>query len=157
MKDLNESGRLFEVSSRLQSAAAALKRLQEGEEATIGDKESLAWAGRFLQEVDFTTNPVSAGGVASHLSVQATDVRPAFYTAIIQVEPEFRVAGISADDDLRKYLSDTYRFLSGAQVKPKSGLHLAEILLHELSKALLVRLTGNGVPMRAELREPSAV
>jgi hypothetical protein len=157
MKDLSESARFFEASSRLQSAATALKRLREGAQVTIDDKESLAWAGRFLQEVDSTTNPDGTGNVTGHLSVQATDVRPAFYAALIHVEPEFRIAGISADDDLRKYLSDTYRFLSGAEVKPKSGLHLAEILLHELSKALLVRLTGNGVPMRAELRESSIV
>ena len=152
MKDLTESSTIFEASSRFQSAASALAKVGRSETLDAGDRENLAWTGRFLAEVDSTTNP-NGSGIAGNLSVKATDVRPCFYTALLNFQKEFAGLGIQTMDDLRSYLSEAYRFLlaAGDANLPEKGLRPAEKLLHELAKALLVRLTGNGVAPRIDL------
>jgi hypothetical protein len=155
MKDLHETSRLFEASSRLQSAATVLRKCHSGDQLNSDDRESLVWAGRFLSEVDSSTNPAGACGASGGLSVQATEVRPSFYTTLLNVEPAFRGAGITADSELRSFLSATYAFLlsegRSATDSPVDHLELAAFLLQELAKALLIHLTGNGVPFESEL------
>jgi len=52
MTDLSESSRLFEASSRLDSAATVLSKLSKGEQTTSAEREALVWAGGFLSRVD---------------------------------------------------------------------------------------------------------
>lgn len=154
MRDLTESSRLFEASSRLQSAATAVAKLQASQALNDVDRENLGWAGQFLSEVDSTTNPEGVGGITGDLAVQATDVRPSFYAALVNVEPALKGEGIEADSELQDFLSATYQYLesAGATANLQSGgrIHLAQVLLEELAKALLIRLTGNGVPLEGE-------
>ena len=163
MKDLAESSQLFEASSRLQSAATALRKIEAHCPLAESDRSTLRWSGKFLEEVDLNVDPRSHQSASGELSVQATEVRPSFYAALLNIQPTFRAAGIRADTQLQTFLLYIYRVLtSGGHLEPKrnresSRLDLAATFLEELSKALLVRLTNNGVPSNKDLVEFSLI
>ncbi len=159
MKDLAESSQLFEASSRLQSAATALRKIETHRPLAQSDRSSLRWSGKFLEEVDLNVDPRSHHSASGELSVQATEVRPSFYAALLNIQPAFRAAGIKADQQMQTFLASTYHVLTSGgrlgrkQTKESSRLDLAATFLEELSRALLVRLTDNGVPSNKELVE----
>lgn len=159
MKDLAESLQLFEASSRLQSAATALRKLEAHRPLAPSDRNSLRWSGKFLEEVDLNVDPRSHQSASGELSVQATEVRPSFYAALLNIQPEFRAAGIKAEPQLQRFLLSTYHLLTsgghrGTNKNPEPNrLDLAAGFLEELSRALLIRLTNNGVPSNKELVE----
>jgi hypothetical protein len=112
MKDLLESSHIFVASSNLQSAATALRKIEEGQALDSSDRTNLKWSGRFLEEVDWDTDCASAEQISGDLSVQATEVRPSFYAALLSIQPAFRRAGIKADNDRQRFFMSTYRLLT---------------------------------------------
>lgn len=147
MKNLLESSEIFEASSRLQAAATSLKRISQGKNLTERDEDNLHWCGQFLGEVDWGAQDHGVGEVG-HLAVQATEVRPSFYITLQRV---FEDAGIQHPEELRNFLSAMYRFLLS---RGKAGenqflekIDLAATFLEQLATELLIRLTGNGVPL----------
>jgi hypothetical protein len=161
MKDLFESSQIFEASSRLQSAAASLRKIKDHQSLTPNERGNLRWSGRFLKEVDWSEDTRNGASVSGELSVQATDVRPSFYATLLHIQPVLRSAGIHAEDQLQQFLSATYHLLTaGGYDKRKQAfdaatIDLAATLLEELASALLIRLTGNGVPTDTNLYQLS--
>lgn len=156
MADLIESSRLFEVSSRLDSAATVLSKLSKGQPTTSTDRELLVWAGGFLNQVDWTAGSSNGAGSIGNLSVQATEVRPTFYAALIGIERRMREAGLERENEVVEFLRRLYQFLirggsKGKGVLPSDKLQLASALLSELSQRLLMQLTDNGLPRDNEL------
>jgi len=151
MKDLDEFSRLFEASSRLQSAATALVKLHGGQALDADDRENLGWAGTFLSAVSSTTSPPGASGRGGDLSVNVTYVRPSFYSALQSVEPHLKDEDVTAETDLTSFLSTTYQFLESSSASSGSnfsrGYKMAKLLLEELSKALLLRISDNHAPL----------
>ena len=121
MKTVLASSDIFEASSKLQAAATSLAKLSQGDALRDEDHENLRWCGVFLEEVDWKAR---------------TD------------------AGIADPEQIREFLSSTYHFLqsSGEMNKDQSFDHmdLAAAFLHRLSTELLLRLTGNGVPLEKD-------
>lgn len=159
MKDLAESSQLFEASSRLQSAATALRKINAHRPLAASDRTSLRWSGRFLEEVDFNVDPRSHQSASGDLSVQATEVRPSFYAALLNVQPAFRAAGIKAEPQMKTFLLSTYHVLTSGgdvgrkKIEPPTRLDLAASFLEELSRALLIRLTDNGASSNTDLAD----
>jgi hypothetical protein len=158
MADLSESSRLFEASSRLDSAATVLLKLSEGQPPTGIDRQTLEWAGSFLREVDWSTRDNCPTGIASNLAVQATEVRPTFYAALIGIQLRLREAGLNQEKEVANFLRRLYQFLinGGPQGKTKAGLpadklKLASAFLRHLAEGLLIQLTDNGLPRQNEL------
>jgi hypothetical protein len=149
MKDLLESSQLFEASSRLQSAATALRKIEKGESLDNRERKDLKWSGHFLEEVDWDADTGCDENVSGDLSVQATEVRPSFYAALYNREADFQRAGITGRDQRHEFFSMTYRLLthggrvSGKRSKKRSNIELAALFLDELSKALHLRLTDS--------------
>src|ERR1039458_9044394 len=153
MTDLNESSHLFEASSRLDSAATILGRLSEGQATTPADREALKWAGGFLSEVDWSSGVSNDARSLGNLAVQATEVRPTFYAALIGIERRLREAGLKQENEVVEFLQKLYRFLirggmkgKGKATLPSERLQLASAFLLELSQRLLIQLTDNGLP-----------
>jgi hypothetical protein len=150
MKNLLESSEIFEASSRLQAAASALRKISQGEKLTEYDQYNLQWCGQFLEEVDWGAQDHPVGDIG-HLAVQATEVRPAFYVTLLNTQKVFEEGGIQDPKELRNFLSAMYLFLvSGGKTNENQFLEKIDLgaTFHErLATELLMRLTGNGVPM----------
>jgi hypothetical protein len=148
MKNLLESSEVFEASSRLQAAATTLHKISQGEELTDRDRDNLQWCGQFLEEVDWGAQENGAGENA-HFSVPATEVRPSFYETLLNTQAVFEQAGIQDPEDLRNFLSGTYQLLlsRGTVENGSLNINLAAIFLERFATELLLRLSGNGVPL----------
>lgn len=158
MKDLLESSHFFVASSNLQSAAAALRKIEESQALDSHDRENLKWCGRFLTEVDWDTDCGSAEQISGDLSVQATEVRPSFYAALLNIQPALRRGGLRSDEARQQFFVSTYQLLaSGGQKRKnnpqKTELELAAIFLDELAKALLLRLIETRAPADRNLAD----
>jgi hypothetical protein len=154
MKTVLASSDIFEASSKLQAAATSLAKLSQGDALRDEDHENLRWCGVFLEEVDWKARTDAGTEGAGHLSVRATEVRPSFYATLRNTKQLFTEAGIADPEQIREFLSSTYHFLqsSGEMNKDQSFDHmdLAAAFLHRLSTELLLRLTGNGVPLEKD-------
>ena len=156
MTELSESSRLFEASSRLDSAAAVLSKLSKGEQTTSAERKALVWAGDFLCRVDWTAGGGNGAASFGNLAAQATEVRPTFYAALIAIERRLREAGLTREEQVVEFLRKLYQFLAngganGNSKLPAERLQLASVLLLELSQRLLIQLTDNGLPREDEL------
>lgn len=150
MTDLMKASRLFEVSTRLQSASQGLSVLAAGEQLTPSGKSSLQWAGRFLAQVDRTAKVIIDPGVGGGMVAQVTNARPTFYDSLMAITSEFTAAGISSEEDVFALLHTLYLFMSSDEQKEgdlsSNELTLTAKLLRVISRKLLVRLNNNGLP-----------
>jgi hypothetical protein len=150
MSDLLQSSRLFEVSTRLQTASACLSRLAVGETPEPACEESLKWAGNFLGQVDWNSELEPGPRAGGNLAVQATTTRPTFYASVLKIAPDFVSAGVKTQDEIVVYLRSVYELLDSGGAKKSSlsadRISLAARLLHVMSQSLLAQLGNNGLP-----------
>lgn len=156
MENLAESSQIFEASSRLASAASAIKQLHTTKTVSESEKASLNWACGFLAQVDWTTTVPDHTPPASGFCVQATAVRPAFYSALISITRKLSRAGLNKESDLKEFLNQVFNLLGkecekAARETPPERISLAATFLSDLSNYLLMQLTHNGIPMNTEL------
>jgi hypothetical protein len=151
MLDMEQSGKLFEASARLESAAEALQTIASAGEHAPNEAESsaLKWAGQFLTDLDWKAGNSSSG----RLSVAATKVRPTFYATILKVRTELEREGLSSEQQLTRFFSDVYGLLLSEGKKPveKSRIVLAASFLRALAQGILSDLT------RPSLSRPSTM
>jgi len=149
MADLLQTARLFEVGTRLQTAAANLMSVAQGGKP---DSNALKWAGDFLLRVDWNSNAMPKGGVDGGLAVSATSARPKFYASLVRIGPKLGQVGIRSEEQVYDFLRSIYGFLQsgGSQVLDLSADHfkLASEFLHILSQSIMVDLSNNGLPRR---------
>jgi hypothetical protein len=155
MEDLGLVAGLFKTSSILESAATALEKLaaSKKEEISSAEKHGLSWSGEFLSAMDWNAQqppkPVAGG-----LALQATSVRPTFYSCLFRMAPKLRDAGMHDQRQLRSFLSKLYTTLvsSGGGRGPKKQKltadqsRLGALLLHEMAESILVQINNNGLP-----------
>jgi hypothetical protein len=161
MEDMALTARLFETSSRLRLASSWLERIAEGGEPNTEGKDTLKWAGQFMCEVDWSSPTTHKASVGGGFALQATTVRPTFYSSLFRLAPRLRKAGMEKEEDVLSFLSSLYHNLisSGAPGKGHKKLSpeyskLGAILLQEISKSILVQLSNNGLPRtKTTLRE----
>jgi hypothetical protein len=149
MADLLQTARLFEVGTRLQTAASNLMSVAQG---GAPDSSALRWAGDFLLRVDWTSGAAAKAGIDGGLAVSATNARPKFYASLVRIGPKFREVGIDSEEQIYSFLKAVYRFLqsggSGTKDSPPERLKLAGEFLHMLSQSIMVDLSNNGLPKR---------
>ena len=108
MADLLQTARLFEVGTRLQTAASNLMSVAQG---GAPDSSALRWAGDFLLRVDWTSGAAAKAGIDGGLAVSATNARPKFYASLVRIGPKFREVGIDSEEQIYSFLKAVYRFL----------------------------------------------
>lgn len=152
MEDLGMTAKLFETSSNLQLASIWLKRIVEGEQIDSEGKEVLHWAGKFLYEVDWSSKIPQQTSVGGGLALQATSVRPTFYSSLIRIAPKFKEAGMKTEEEILNFLRRLYQNLLtlGAPGKGHKKLKYSEsklgaLLLHEISESIFIQLNNNGL------------
>ena len=154
MEDLGLVAMLFKTSSTLERAAASLgKMAAEQEEINPTEKEALLWSGKFLLAVDWSAQQQAPKPVGGGLALQATSVRPTFYSCLFRMAPQLREAGMLNEKDLTSFLNNLYKNLlsSGAPgrgYKKLTSKHskLGAMLLHEMAESILVQINNNGLP-----------
>jgi len=165
MEDLGLTAKLFETSSKLHLASSWLEKVAKGFEPDTSGKEALSWAGRFLSEVDWSSRTEKRG--LAGFALQATTVRPTFYSSLFRIAPQLREAGMKSEKDILGFLSQLYSYLYYSDNAEKDHKKLNAIqsrigalLLQEISRSLRVQLNNNGLPRKTtSLREdwePSA-
>lgn len=161
MEDLALTARLFETSSRLHLAAVWLQKRSQGIEPDEFGREALKWAGKLLSEVDWSSRSRDRHGIGGGFALQATSVRPTFYSSLFRLAPELRKAGIRDNKDVLSFLNYLYESLVSAAPPRRrtrghspEQLRLGAALLDEISRATLVQLNNNGLPQsHTPLRE----
>ncbi|MBX3180288.1 MAG: hypothetical protein KF886_23300 [Candidatus Hydrogenedentes bacterium] len=146
MSTIFESSDLFEASIRLEDAAASLAQIAETCKLDATDTGSLKWAGDLLRSVDWDFQKDSPRHINPDLAVQATSIRPFFYNVLIESRDQFIAAGISSEEDALDFFRNFYGLLNGEKAPSdisKSHLSLASKFLHEISRGLLLEVTGN--------------
>jgi hypothetical protein len=155
MPDLLQSAKLFEVSTRLQTASSCIGKLAQGLELDERDQDIFKWVGTFLAQVDWTSGIEAESGVEGGLTVSATNARPKFYASLIKIGPKFRQVGVDSEEKVYQFLKAVYQLLmsGGTQSKdiPSERLELARELLHILSQNITVDLSNNMLPRRQVL------
>lgn len=153
MEDMGMTAKLFETSSKLRLASSSLDRIASGDQLDNVAIEALTWAGRFLSAVDWSSAGSGKSQVGGGLALQATSVRPTFYSSILRIAPMFKEAGMKGDKDVMSFLGLLYANLlsPGAPGRGRKRLNpaqarLAARLLHEVSQSILVQLNNNGLP-----------
>ncbi|MDE2106167.1 MAG: hypothetical protein KGL39_53590 [Patescibacteria group bacterium] len=154
MENLVQTAQFLEASSRLRLASYWLGQLADNTEKKpdLKGQADLAWAGRFLTEVDWTSSPERPSGPSGEFAIQATSVRPLFYSSLVRFRQDLREAGINDPKTLAKFFNALYAFLSlkDYQIKQKPiscpEMKLGAAFLEEISQSLLVQLNGNGLP-----------
>lgn len=157
MEDLNLVSRLFLASSKLNQASSWLEKLAKGQQPDSEGAQTLNWVGRFLSEVGTSRGASGGGG----LSIQATSVRPTFYSSVLRIAPRFQEAGLNSDKEVIAFLERLNGLLlvSGSRDAAKkqqldeAQYRLAVELLREVSRSILVQLSNNGLPRRDTLKE----
>lgn len=155
MEDLGLVAALFKTSSKLESAAAALERLacSNKENVTSAEKQGLSWSGEFLSAMDWNAQR-SSKPVAGSLALEATSVRPTFYSCLFRMAPKLRDAGMNDERQIRSFLSNLYttlRSLGEERRHQRKSLkadecQLGALLLHEMAESILVQINNNGLP-----------
>ncbi len=153
MEEMGLTAKLFETSSKLETASGWIERIAAGEEPNTKGIEVLVWAGHFLSEMDWTSRTSARATVGGGLAIQATSVRPTFYSALIRIAKRFQEAGMTTEDDIIKYLGALYNFLLSQEAPAKkqkklnsAQYKLASTLLQEIAQSILVQLNNNGLP-----------
>jgi hypothetical protein len=154
MEDLGLVAELFKTSSTLERAAASLEKMSSGqEEIEHSQKEALLWAGQFLNAMDWSAKQQDSVQVIGGLALQATSVRPTFYSCLFRIAPQLREAGLQNEKDLTAFLNSLYLNLlcAGAPGRGHKKLtpdqsKLGALLLHEMAESILVQINNNGLP-----------
>lgn len=150
MDDLRRYARMFEASTKLQSTSDLLVSLSGGVQLTDPEKETLAWTGSYLNQVDWDSNRPTKTGLS--LDAHATVTRPTFYGAIISFGERFVAIGINKPVDLRMFLARLYDTLNSADISASKmtlpEVYVASELLSNLSHSLLGTITNDGAPVR---------
>jgi hypothetical protein len=160
MEDLGLVAELLKTSSTLTLAAASLEKLANGksangkEEFNSSERDALKWSGNFLLAVDWSADQPSTQEISGGLALQATSVRPTFYSCLFRMAPQIRAEGIKEEKDLLSFLSFLYKnlLILGDPKKAKrvpsdqSRLKLGALLLHEMAESLLIQINNNGLP-----------
>lgn len=155
MPDLLQSAKLFEVSTRLQTASSCIGKFAQGGKLDQKEQDIFKWAGSFLVQVDWTSEIPAESGTEGGLTVSATNTRPKFYASVVKIGPKFQKLGIDSEEKVYKFLNSVYKLLmSGgipSTVIPKERLELVSELLHILSQNIMVELSNNMLPRRRTL------
>lgn len=154
MENLAQTAQLLEASTKLRVAAYWLDRLAEDAPCApdVRGKEALLWSGRFLPEVDWTSHHTVRGGTGGEFAVQATSVRPVFFSSLAKLGNELRRAGVKDEKQLYVFLVELYRLLTSdrSNRRPRMDLRLVASLgaefLTQISQSILVALGNNGLP-----------
>lgn len=160
MPNIFESSDLFEASIRFEDASASLAQIAANKQLQSTGMESLKWAGELLRTVDWDLQKESTRNVSPEVAVQATSIRPFFYNVLVESREQFIQAGIDSEDEALNFFRDFYRLLNGEREPSDFGsshLWLASTFLHEISRGLLLEVTGNYYPGSEERTEFSAV
>lgn len=147
MKDLIESSRLFEASSRMQTAANSLKVLADKGQIDQQLRANLDWVHHFLHEVDLTS--FGQSDISPDFAVPATEARPFFYAALANIDDALRAAGINDEVELQHLVAQTFDALDlGASEKPASArLRVVANVLERFANAILTRLDSLPSPI----------
>jgi len=155
MPDLLQSARLFEVSTRLQTASSCVNKFAKGTKLNPQEEDAFKWAGNFLAHVDWTSEIPVESGVEGGLTVSASNARPKFYASLLKIGPELQELGIDSEKEVRAFLGAVYRLLmsGGTETANISSdrLELVGELLHILSLNIMVDLSNNMLPRRQAL------
>jgi hypothetical protein len=111
MEDLNLTINLLSTSSDLEQASMSLKKMSERQKLDIADKDSLSWAGNFLLAMDWGAQMNKGAQVGGNFAVEATSIRPTFYSCLFRIAPQLKKAGINSNTELLSFLSTLYRNL----------------------------------------------
>ncbi len=161
MEDLNLTMNLLTTSSDLERASFSLKKMASGKVIKTTDRAILSWAGIFLSLMDWGARvnggPQNGGGLA----VQATSIRPTFYSCLFRIAPRLRESGLSSEKEVTSFLTSLYRNLNSPGAPGKGHKKLTEgemklgaLLLHEMAESILVQINNNGLPKpNASLKE----
>jgi len=168
MEDLGLVATLLLTSSTLERAAGSVKKMADDrEKINSAEKEALKWAGEFLLAMDWNAHQDTTNKVAGGLAIQATSVRPTFYSCLFRMAPQIRDAGMKDERELISFLGSLYRNLQspdslgrGYKKLTSEQAKLGALLLHEMAESILVQINNNGLPRQtATLNdewEPSA-
>jgi len=155
MPDLLQSAKLFEVSTRLQTASSSLGKIVKGLDLDEKESDIFRWAGSFLTQVDWTSEIHAQGSVDGGLTVSASNTRPKFYASLRKIGPKFRQIGIDSEKEVCKFLSVAYKLLLSGGTEPRDipipQIELMSELLHVLSQNIMVDLSNNMLPRRRSL------
>jgi hypothetical protein len=155
MPDLLQSAKLFEVSTKLQTASSCVVKFAQGRALDEKEQDIFKWAGSFLTQVDWTSKIKAESGVEGGLTVSATNARPKFYASLIKMGPKLRQVGMDSEEKVYQFLTAVYQFLlsGGAPSEPIpiERLELVRELLHTLSQNITVDLSNNMLPRRQVL------
>ena len=155
MPDLLQSARLFEVSTRLQTASSCVNKFTKGIKLSPQEEGALKWAGNFLAHVDWTSGIPAESGVEGGLTVSASNTRPKFYASLLKIGPKLQKLGIDSEKEVRAFLGTVYILLmsGGTETANISSdrLELVGELLHILSLNIIVDLSNNMLPKRRTL------
>lgn len=156
MEDLSLVAELFKTSSTLARAAVSLEKMaSEEKQIEPVEKESLIWSGEFLYAVDWNAlNQRVQKPIGGGLTLQATSVRPTFYSCLFRLGPQLREAGMDDEEDLKSFLKNLYKTLTSPGAAPGRGnkkltpnqLKLGALLLREIAESILVQINNNGLP-----------
>ncbi len=154
MEDLGLIAMLFKTSSTLERAAAALEKIPSVQERISNtEKDALSWSGEFLLAVDWSARQEAPKPIVGGLALQATSVRPTFYSCLFRMAPQLREAGMNDEKDLTAFLTNLYRNLlspaspgKGHKRLTYSQAKLGALLLHEMAESILVQINNNGLP-----------
>ncbi|MCK4790995.1 MAG: hypothetical protein KAV87_45100 [Desulfobacteraceae bacterium] len=155
MPDLLQSAKLFEVSTRLQTASSCVNRFAKGTKLSPQEKNAFKWAGNFLAHVDWTSEIQAESGEEGGLTVSASNARPKFYASLFKIGPKLQQVGIDSEEKVHQFLKAVYQLLmsGGTQTTdiPSERLELVGELLHILSLNIMVELSNNMLPRRRTL------
>ena len=155
MPDLLQSAKLFEVSTKLQTASSCVDKFEQGVELDQKEQDIFKWTGSFLARVDWTSEIPVESGAEGGLTVSVTNTRPKFYASLMKIGPKFREVGIDSEQGVYEFLKTVYSFLLSGGTKqtdiPPERLELVRELLHILSLNIMVDLSNNMLPRRRAL------
>jgi len=155
MPDLLQSARLFEVSTKLQTASSCMGKFAQGGKLDQKEQDIFKWAGSFLVQVDWTSEIQAESGADGGLTVSATNTRPKFYASLIKIGPKLQGVGIDSEEKVSQFLNNIYRLLISGGTEavkiPSEQLELVRELLHILSLNIMVDLSNNMLPRRRTL------
>lgn len=161
MEDLDLTMSLLTTSSDLEEAAVSLKKMTSGQGIDDADRKALSWTGKFLSAMDWMAQVDHRSQVGGGLAVQATSIRPTFYSCLFRIAPRLKEAGISSEKNVISFLSSLYRNLlfhgspgKGFKKLTEKESELGALLLHEMAESILVQINNNGLPTtNASLKE----
>jgi hypothetical protein len=153
MENMFQTARMIEASSKLSLAAEWLRRTasNRNERPDKAGRDAMAWCEMFLSQVDWTSTPTRKRSVTGEMAVQATSLRPVFYSSLLGLRQRLGRAGFGTEAKMLTFLVSLYRALLSMSVQkiPDLSPELATIgaeFLSTISSSILVSLDNNGLP-----------